>query len=74
MTTEPTGTADLGRLRAELAETIDAIEYKLNVPKRVTERVQRLRHDNPLALVGIAVGVAAAIGGVVWMAVRAGSK
>jgi Protein of unknown function (DUF3618) len=74
MTTEPTEHGDVDRLRAELAETIDAIEYKLNVPKRMVERVQRLRQDNPLALVGIAVGVAAAIGGVVWMAVRASKK
>jgi hypothetical protein len=74
MTTEPTDRSDVDRLRGELAETIDAIEYKLNVPKRVAERVQRLRSDNPLVLVGITVGVAAAIGGVVWMAVRASKK
>jgi hypothetical protein len=74
MTTEPTEHSDVDRLRSELAETIDAIEYKLNVPKRLAERVKRLRSDNPLVLVGIAVGVAAAIGGVVWMAVRASKK
>jgi hypothetical protein len=74
MTTEPTERGDLDRLRAQLAETVDAIEYKLNVPKRLAERFQRLRRNNPLALVGIAVGVAAAIGGVVWMAIRAGTK
>ena len=74
MTTEPTERSDVDRLRAELAQTIDAIEYKLNVPKRVTERVRRLNRDNPFALVGIVVGVAAAIGGVVWAALRASKK
>ncbi|WP_223693330.1 DUF3618 domain-containing protein [Leifsonia poae] len=71
MTTEPT---DVERARADLAEALDAIEYKLNVPKRAAERVQNLRRDNPLALVGIAVGAAAAVGGVVWLAIRASRR
>ncbi len=71
MTTERT---DVDRARAEVADTLAAIEYKLNVPKRTLERVNRLRAENPLVLVGAAVGVAAAIGGVVWLAVRAAQR
>ena len=67
MTTER---SDVVRARAELATTIDAIEYKLDVPKRVSERVRRLRAENPVALFGIVAGVAAAIGGMVWFIVR----
>ncbi len=66
-----TDRSDVERARADLAATVDAITYKLNVPKRTAERVQRLRDDNPLALVGLAVGVAVAVGGVVWGIVAA---
>ncbi|MGN6428816.1 MAG: DUF3618 domain-containing protein [Leifsonia sp.] len=61
-----TDRSDVERARAELAATLDAIEYKLNVPKRTAERIQALRRDNPVALAGIAVGVALAVGGAVW--------
>ena len=71
MTTELT---DVQRARAELAEALDAIEYKLNVPKRTRERFQRLRKENPLLLVGLAVGAAAAAAGAVWLAVRVAKK
>ena len=71
MTTEPT---DVRRARAELAETLDAIEYKLNIPKRTTERFQRLRKENPVLLIGVAVGAAAAVVGTVWLAVRVAKK
>ncbi|MDN4598146.1 DUF3618 domain-containing protein [Leifsonia virtsii] len=65
-----TDRSDVDRARAELAATIDAIEYKLNVPKRTAERLQRLRKENPAALVGLSVGVAVAVGGIVWGVVR----
>ncbi|MFF1876775.1 DUF3618 domain-containing protein [Leifsonia sp. NPDC058230] len=65
---------DVKRARAELAETLEAIEYKLNVPKRTAERVERLRTENPLVLVGIAVAAAAAVAGAVWLVVRALKK
>jgi hypothetical protein len=71
MTTER---SDVERARADLAETLEAIEYKLNFPKRTSARVQRLRKENPLALVGIAVGAAAAVAGVVWLAIRVGKN
>jgi len=69
-----TDTSDVQRARNELAATLDAIEYKLNVPKRTAERVERLRTDNPLALIGIAVAAAASVAGVVWLIVRSVSK
>ncbi|GAB3582664.1 hypothetical protein GCM10027406_25790 [Leifsonia lichenia] len=69
-----TDTSDVQRARNELAATLAAIEYKLNVPKRTAERVERLRTDNPLALIGIAVAAAVAVAGVVWLIVRSVSK
>jgi hypothetical protein len=69
-----TDTSDVQRARNELAAALDAIEYKLNVPKRTVERVERMRQDNPLALIGIAVAAAAAVAGVVWLIVRSTSK
>jgi hypothetical protein len=65
-----TDRSDVDRARAELAATKDAIEYKLNVPKRTAERVQRLRAENPVALAGIAAGAVAAVAGAVWGVVR----
>jgi hypothetical protein len=65
-----TDRSDVDRARAELAATLDAIEYKLNAPKRATERVKRLAADNPLAFAGAVAGIAAAIGGIVWGVVR----
>lgn len=61
-----TDRSDVDRARAQLAATVDAIEYKLNVPKRTAERVDRLRKENPAALAGIAVAAAVAVAGVVW--------
>lgn len=65
-----TDRSDVDRARAELAATMDAIEYKLNVPKRAAERVQRLRAENPVALAGIAAGAVATVAGAVWGVVR----
>lgn len=61
---------DVERARTELAATLDAIEYKVNVPKRTAERIQAMRRDNPVALAAIAAGVAVAVGGAVWGIVR----
>jgi tellurite resistance protein len=65
-----TDRSDVDRARSELAATVEAIEYKLNVPKRASESIERLRKDNPIALAGIAVGVAVTIAGTVWGIVR----
>ena len=61
-----TDRSDVERARAELAATVDAIEYKLNVPKRASERIQKLRAENPVALAGLAAAAVAAVAGIVW--------
>lgn len=66
-----TDRSDVERARAELTATIDAIQYRLDVPKRTAERFRRLRDDNPIALLGIALGVAVVVGGAVWGIVAA---
>jgi hypothetical protein len=70
--------AEADRARSALAGTLDAIEYKLNVPKqvkintrRVTLGLHRLGDENPPALAGIAFAAAAAVGTVVWLGARA---
>ncbi|MGO4533951.1 DUF3618 domain-containing protein [Leifsonia sp. 2MCAF36] len=65
-----TDRSDVDRARAELAATVDAIEYRLNVPKRASERLQRLRKENPAALAGIVAGAVVAVAGAVWGIVR----
>lgn len=64
---------EVTRARNELASTLNAIEDRLNVPRKVRERtdrwgreLRRLRTENPVALAGVAVGVAVVIGGAVW--------
>lgn len=63
-------TTDVERARAELAATLDAIRYRLNLPKRTAERIRRLASENPIAVAGAAAAIAAAIGGIVWGTVR----
>ncbi|WP_382309089.1 DUF3618 domain-containing protein [Herbiconiux sp. UC225_62] len=60
--------ADIEKTRADLKATLDAIEFKLNLPKqarhaahRVKSRIATLRDQNPI---GFAVGVAAAVAAV----------
>jgi len=67
--------------RAQLASTLDALEDKVNVPKQLGKasrnfgrRVQTLRQENPVLLVGIAAGVAAAIGLTAFVVVKITSK
>jgi hypothetical protein len=64
--------------RSEVASTLDAIEYKLNIPKqikingrRLTYGLRKLGESNPAALAGIAAAAASVAGGVVWLSVRA---
>lgn len=61
---------DISRARADLASTLNAIEEKLNVPKRTKRAVQ----ENPLLVAAVGVGVAVAIGAVVWFSVAAVRK
>ncbi|MGX5696136.1 DUF3618 domain-containing protein [Agromyces soli] len=65
------------KARAEFAATLDALEDKLNVPKQVGIRVDRLKvkakafyDEQPVAAVAAAAGIAAAVGGLVWLIVR----
>jgi len=60
--------ADIEKTRADLRATLDAIEFKLNVPKqarhaahRVKSRIATFRAQNPI---GFAVGVAGAVAAV----------
>lgn len=69
--------AEAARARVELASTLDALEYKANVPKRLhharqelTRRLRKLGDDNPAALLGIAAVAAAVAGTVVWLGAR----
>ena len=70
--------AESSRARAELASTLDAIEYKFNLPKQIkitTRRVKfglhKLGDENPAALIGIALGAAALSVGAVWLGIKA---
>jgi len=73
--------ADIEKTRADLRATLDAIEFKLNLPKqarhaahRVASRVRRFKDGNP---VGFAVGVAAAVvavGGAAFLGFRYAAK
>ena len=69
--------AEAVRARAELASTLDALEYKLNLPKRahraqarMAQRLRKLGEDNPAALLGLAAAAAAVAGAVVWIGAR----
>jgi hypothetical protein len=69
--------AEADRARAALAGTLDAIEYKLNVPKqvkintrRVTLGLHKLGDENPAALAGIALTAATAVGACVWWGLK----
>ncbi|MDO7883568.1 DUF3618 domain-containing protein [Antiquaquibacter soli] len=64
--------AKVAAARAELADTLDAIEDKLNVPKRVNELTERAKASyerNPLPWIIGAVGAAIAVAGVVAWAI-----
>jgi hypothetical protein len=58
--------------RAELTETLDAIEDKLNVPKRVEELADKAKasyESNPLPWIIGAVGAAVVVAGLVAWAI-----
>jgi ferric-dicitrate binding protein FerR (iron transport regulator) len=75
----PLGITDpVEQARAELKAALAAIEEKANVPRRLeraTERrvaeARRFSRRNPGATVALVVLGAAAVGGIVWAAVRA---
>jgi hypothetical protein len=64
--------------RAELVSTLNAIEDKLNVPRKVSRAMARgrvaaakLQKDNPAAFIGGIAAVAAVAGAAAWAIVRA---
>lgn len=77
-TAVPLGISDpVERARAELKAALAAIEEKANVPKRAARASRRAQVSarefadrNPTGAIAAAVGAAAAIGLVVWGAVR----
>ena len=74
----PLGISDpVAQARAELKAALAAIEEKANVPKRLgraveagATRARAFAKKSPGLAVVAAVGVAAAVGGAVWGAVR----
>lgn len=65
------------RARRDFADTLNALEDKLNVPKQMSRasartrvKLRRFAKEQPGAAVAAAAGVALAVGGVVWLVVR----
>ena len=63
--------------RAQLVGTLNALEDRLNVPKRVARatdrakvRIQRFADEQPGAAIAVATGVVVAVGLGVWLVVR----
>lgn len=63
---------DIEHTRRELAETLDALEFKLDVPARTKEWVEarkeqfdRVREESPATVIGVAVGAVVVVGGIV---------
>ncbi|KAB1654555.1 DUF3618 domain-containing protein [Pseudoclavibacter chungangensis] len=63
---------DIARSREQLASTLDALEYKFDIPARLPEFVEtgkrsaaKLWDDNPLLVIGVGVGVAVAVIGAI---------
>lgn len=63
---------DIQRLRGELAETLDALEYKLDVPARLGDRLAEVKgrvlkawDEKPLVVAAAGIGVLCAIGAVI---------
>lgn len=68
--------SDIEATRARLAETLDAIEERVNVPKRVRRYVDEkraqfdaLREEQPLLVYGVASAAVAAVVGLTTLAV-----
>lgn len=59
--------------RAELQAALNAIEDKLNVPKqaeKATVKARLFARDEPGKAIAVVAGIALAVGGLVWLAVR----
>lgn len=81
-TAVPDGITDpVASARAELKAALAAIEVRGNFPRRIEKASQRgivrartFAHRNPLGAAAAVVGVAAAVGGIVWVLARAVSR
>ncbi|WP_102193318.1 hypothetical protein [Microbacterium aurantiacum] len=81
-TVVPAGIIDpVASARAELKAALAAIEVKGNFPRRIEKASQRaaakartFADRNPIGAVAAAVGVAAIVGGAVWVIARALSR
>lgn len=65
--------AETVRARAELAAALDALEDKLNLPKRARAALAQATEwgrEHPVALAGVTVGAIAGVVGSVMLAVR----
>lgn len=69
--------SDIEATRQRLSETLDAIEDRLDVPKRLRaalqdalERVDTLRQERPEVVYGVLAGVAGLLAGVTALLVR----
>ncbi|MRG59825.1 hypothetical protein GE115_08080 [Agromyces sp. CFH 90414] len=69
--------ANVEMARADFVDVLNGLEDKLNVPKQVSRasartkaKLRRFAEEQPGAAVAATVGVALAVGGVVWLVVR----
>lgn len=81
-TAVPAGIVDpVASARAELKAALAAIEQKGNLPRRLDRaskrgavRARAFARQNPAGAIAASVGIAAAVGGVVWILARALSR
>lgn len=73
--------SDIEATRQRLAETLDAIEDRLDVPKRARaaledarDRLDALRQERPEVVYGVLAGIAGVIAGVSVLIVRAARR
>lgn len=69
--------SDIEATRQRLSETLDAIEDRLDVPKRLRaalqdalERIDTLRQERPEVVYGVLAGVAGLLAGVTALLIR----
>ncbi|MEJ1087921.1 hypothetical protein WDU99_06280 [Microbacterium sp. Mu-80] len=81
-TAVPDGITDpVESARAELKAALAAIEVRGNFPRRIEKASQRgivraraFAHRNPVGAAAAVAGVAAVVGGLVWVIARAASR
>ena len=73
--------SDIEATRQRLAETLDAIEDRLDVPKRVRaavqdamDRLDSIRQEQPEVIYGVLAGIAGLLAGVTALIIRAARR